>query len=200
MPTPAPRSQRTQKSPAIPAGSVDEGKLLRAQAGDRAAAGELLEALLPRLRNLIRYLSGADSDLDDMVQLALVAILKGLPTYRGDASLGVWADRIAVREALRYLRRRRGKEAALRSAAEDLPPPTAPSDPAGYAARREAAALLDALPEPQREVVVLHHIAGMSIPEVATALEIPFDTAKSRLRLALAKLRRQLPPPHESVS
>jgi RNA polymerase sigma-70 factor (ECF subfamily) len=168
--------------------AVEEALLRRAVAGDRGAAEAVLAQLLPRVRNLIRYLVRGDQDVDDMAQQALVAILRGLPSYRGDAPLSKWADRITAREALAYARRRRARAAREAGDAplEVLP---APEETERYLARRELALRLDALPDPQREAIVLHHLLAMSVPEVAASLEISPDTAKSRIRLGMEKLR-----------
>ena len=166
--------------------------LAAAQAGDRAAAGRLLRRLLPRVRNLVRYLVRGDADVDDMAQQSLIAILQGLPTYRGEGSFEGWADRITVRETLRYAKRRR-----LLAQRRDEMAPTLRvvrgegARPDAYLDRRELARLLDTLPDDQRQTLVLHHALGMSVPEIAATLEIPFDTAKSRLRLAMKKLRTE---------
>ena len=48
---------------------------------------------------------------------------------------------------------------------------------------------LEALPVPQRAVFLLHHEDGLSVDELAQALELGFETAKSRLRYAMSKLR-----------
>src|SRR5690606_32870432 len=48
---------------------------------------------------------------------------------------------------------------------------------------------LDALPAPQRAAFLLHHEDGASVEELALRLALPFETAKSRLRYALRKLR-----------
>jgi RNA polymerase sigma-70 factor (ECF subfamily) len=52
--------------------------------------------------------------------------------------------------------------------------------------------LLDKLSEEQRRVLVLHHVMGMSVPEMAEELEVPFETVRSRLRLGKAHLRELL--------
>ncbi|HJZ92177.1 MAG TPA: RNA polymerase sigma factor [Gemmataceae bacterium] len=65
--------------------------------------------------------------------------------------------------------------------------------PAEHGERRAAlAAALGALPEAQREVVVMKIWGGLSFPQIAAALRIPPDTAASRYRYALAKMRVQL--------
>ncbi|MGB8598262.1 MAG: sigma-70 family RNA polymerase sigma factor, partial [Burkholderiales bacterium] len=52
--------------------------------------------------------------------------------------------------------------------------------------------LLESLPEAQREAFLLHEEAGMSIEEIAMATGVSAETAKSRLRYALGKLREGL--------
>ena len=74
-----------------------EDDVQRAASGDRAAAEAVLSRLLPRVRNLIRYLSRNDSDVDDLAQDCLVRILRVLPSFRGTGSLEAWTDRIVVR-------------------------------------------------------------------------------------------------------
>ena len=61
-----------------------------------------------------------------------------------------------------------------------------------YEARTRAARLLEllqGLPEAQREAFVLQHEAGMSVDEIAEATGVARETAKSRLRYAISKLR-----------
>lgn len=68
-----------------------------------------------------------------------------------------------------------------------MPHPDGPPDV--YAQRRAAVRLLDGLPDDQRHVLVLHHVLGLSVPEIADELAIPFETARSRLRLGMTRLR-----------
>ena len=60
--------------------------------------------------------------------------------------------------------------------------------------RAEVAAALGELPHPQREAVVLAYWAGLTADQIARRADIPLGTAKSRLRLALTKLRDELEP------
>ena len=52
--------------------------------------------------------------------------------------------------------------------------------------------LLKELPDDQRVTFTMHHFSGLSLPEVAVAMETPLPTCKSRLRLAREKLRQKL--------
>lgn len=163
--------------------------------GDRRAAEQVLLELLPRVRNLIRYLLRGDGDVDDVAQEALLAVLRGLPTYRAEAPLPAWADRIVVRVTFDFLHRRRRRRQREQARAEadlgaDLHAVPAPGErPDEYAARRQAVALLDQISCEQRHALVLHHVVGMSVPEVAEHLGVPFETVRSRLRLGQAALR-----------
>jgi RNA polymerase sigma-70 factor (ECF subfamily) len=161
-----------------------------AATGDRAAARELLTRLLPRARNLVRYLVRGDSEADDLAQDALLAVLRGLPTFRGEAAFESWADRVVARSTFAGLKRRR-REATERTEAEaELRRTTdAPAHADDYADRRRAVALLDALPEEQRHALVMRHVLEMSVPEIAVELGAPVETVRSRLRLARRRLR-----------
>lgn len=159
-----------------------------ARAGDRAALARLLRALLPRLRNLVRYLVRGDAEVDDIAQEAMVAIVRGLGSYRGEGSFQSWCDRITAREALRQRRHLRARRTESLEA-QDEGSLEGHASPETWLERRRAVALLDQLPEAQRDAVVLHHLGGFSLPELAEELSIPMETARSRLRLGMQKLR-----------
>jgi RNA polymerase sigma-70 factor (ECF subfamily) len=162
--------------------------ILAAARGDRAAAETLLATLLPRMRNLIRYIVRRDHDVDDITQEAVIALLKGLATYRGHGAFVAWADRVVVRATFAVLRKRRQEPHLVLLEPHTLPAAWAPAGD-DYLLRRRAVAALDNLPVDQRLAFVLHHVLEMSVPEVAEELGIPFETVRSRLRLARARLR-----------
>ena len=175
------------------AGSLapDDPRIAAAQVGDRDALEWLVAKLLPRTRNLVRFLMPGDQDVDDFAQASMLEIVRALPTFEGRSLLTTWADRITVRETLRRAKRRRLQAFRQREfTAEELQLLPAASLDQRYHERRQVVAMLDELPEAQRHVLVLHHVMGMSVPEVAEALGLPFDTAKSRLRLATQRLRK----------
>lgn len=182
---------RSDGSP--PLSGVDELSVRRAASGDRAAQEELLRALLPRVRNLVRYLVRGDRDVDDIAQKSLLAILKNLPSFRGDGKFTSWSDRITARETFLHLRRERGEQRSREREAPELYAVSGGADsPDNYVLRRELVKQLDEIPAEQRHAIVLHHVLGMSIPEIARELTVPEDTAKSRLRLGMKKLREKM--------
>ena len=167
-------------------------RVAAAASGDSAASADVLTYLLPRVRNLVRYLVRRDLDIDDITQDALVALLRGLPTFRHDGTVESWADRVVARCTFSFLRRRRAVPnlAALDSETlRDATPFALGGDE--YLLRRRAVAALDDLPSEQRDAFVLHHIVEMSIAEVAVEVEAPAETVRSRIRLAKLRLRKQ---------
>lgn len=165
-------------------------------AGSRQAAQRLARALLPRARNLVRYLLRGDSDVDDVAQDALVAVFRGLSTYRGEGSVRSWADRIVVRTALARVRRAR---IDLSRHERHLEPVSVASPvlQSRYLALRQAVRLLDALPDDQRRVLVMHHVLGLGMREIAKELSVPLETVRSRARLGMARLRESVLPTRE---
>jgi RNA polymerase sigma-70 factor (ECF subfamily) len=157
---------------------------------EREAVEALLLDLLPRVRNLVRYLVRGDTDVEDISQEALIALMHGLPTYRGDGLLRSWADRVVARTTFAWVRRMRDSRAPRSNMPAELgavPSGDAPLDE--YLHRQHVVMLLDLLPTEQRHALVLHHVLEMSVPEVAAELGVPLETVRSRLRLGRAALR-----------
>ena len=156
----------------------------------RDATVALLVELLPRVRNLVRYLVHGDADVEDIAQEALIALLHGLPTYRGEGLLRSWVDRVVARTTFTWLRRMRDSRAPRSKEQEELvavPSEDAPLDE--YIHRQHVVMLLDRIPTEQRHALVLHHVLEMSVPEIAAELSVPAETVRSRLRLGRSALR-----------
>ncbi len=170
--------------------SALDPRIAAAAGGDRGAAQSLCCELLPRVRNLVRYLVRGDARVDDVAQEALIAVLRGLATYRGDGRFEAWVDRVVARSTFATLRRLR---AETQPGAEDVAERERdPIESSPYEERRELAAALDRLPHDQRQALILHFSVGMTVSEISQAVAAPFETVRSRLRLAKAALRDTL--------
>lgn len=164
--------------------------------GDDRARRELVTRLLGRVRSTVRYLAAQSSEVDDMTQRTLIEILTSCATYRGESSLEAWAARIATRTVMRLIKERRQAE-VREEAVDDLPEfpdwsvqtddPDVLSD-----RRRQMAGLLARLPDERREALVLKHVHGYSVEEVAQATNTKVNTVRDRLRVARAELRAWL--------
>nr|WP_253895256.1 RNA polymerase sigma factor [Corallococcus exercitus] len=181
---------RSSGSHATVAPRGEDARLMAAMRGQRDATESLLLELLPRVRNLVRYLVRGDSDVEDIAQESLIALVRGLPTYRGDGRFHGWVDRVVVRTTFAWIKRSRGREARYSEDPVELlavPSDEAPADE--YLHRRHLVALLDRLSTEQRHALVLHHVLELSVQEISTELGVPFETVRSRLRLGRTALR-----------
>ena len=127
--------------------------------------------------------------MDDVVQEIFVTIHARLGSLQQVESLRSWVYGVARRTVSTYRRARRARNAHGAEYAEvagwlEAVPPT-PHDASVLADRRRLLMkLLSELDESKREVFVLSEIEGITAPEMAAALEIPVNTAYSRLRAA----------------
>jgi RNA polymerase sigma-70 factor (ECF subfamily) len=162
-------------------------RVSRAKRGDAEAIHSLLVELIPRVRNLVRYLVRNDTETDDFTQDALIDVLRDLGAYRGEGPFQSWVDRVVARVTLRRLRSERSR------AVVELRPQPADVERAccadTFLLRRAMVRLLDRLPSEQRHALVLHHVLEMTVTEIATELDTPAETVRSRLRLAKSRLR-----------
>lgn len=141
----------------------------------------------------LRALGVAPSLLDDAAQEVFLIVHRRISGFRGLSSLRSWLYGIVRNVAANYRRsqRRRGPQAAL-------PPELASADasPLEHVQMGEAAAFiqefLNGVSEGKREVFVLAAIEQMSMPEVAQALDVPLNTAYTRLRDVRIELQRAL--------
>jgi RNA polymerase sigma factor (sigma-70 family) len=171
------------------------------------AGGEAWQAWLdrhgPGMLLLARQWVTHRADAEDVVQEAFLRFWRAREGGDRDDTAQPIEDLVAYlfacvkRAAMDWQRggRRRGlrenSAAAARSeASSDAALLSAPLERAERRAAVEAA--LARLPEAQREVLVLKVWAGLSFPQIGRALDIPGDTAASRYRYALSKLREQL--------
>jgi RNA polymerase sigma-70 factor (ECF subfamily) len=162
--------------------------------GDGRAFERLLDRYERRVFNLaLRLLAGSMPDAEDATQDIFLEVHRALPRFRGDARLDTWIHRIAVNVCLQRRRKRVLPTAELPDT--DLPDPSA-GDPFQSAAQGELRQILlvamDHLPEPQRDVVFLHGMQGLTYTEVAEALQCPVGTVKSRLSTGFKRLRELL--------
>jgi RNA polymerase sigma-70 factor (ECF subfamily) len=163
--------------------------LAQAQSGNRDALSEVARELLPRVRNLVRYLVRGDADVDDVAQEALIALLRGLPSFEGEGTFYSWSDRVIARSTFAWMRRERQRRNVVRDPMELETQTCSAGLPDEYLGRRRLVEALDQLPSDQRYVLVLHHVLGVTVPEIAQAINAPVETIRTRLRTGRNNLR-----------
>lgn len=159
----------------------------RAREGDHDAFATLLDVRLARLDAAARLILRDPELARDAVQEGSIRAWRDLPGLRDPDRFDAWLHRLIVHACLDLVRRRKRRVIEVELSPFDMPTAT---DAAGSIADRdvlhEALARLD---PGHRAVVALHYLLGMPLPDVATSLQIPLGTAKSRLHYALAAMR-----------
>ncbi|MGD8239094.1 MAG: sigma-70 family RNA polymerase sigma factor [Armatimonadota bacterium] len=165
--------------------SVDDSRLLAALAeGDVEALGALYDAYARRVYNVLLARGLEREEAEDILQDAFLSLLDLGRAVRRIANLQAYLITVARNMASRRLGRRR-RQARLALVAP-LPAGPTPADPTQKIAARDA---LRQLPPEQTEVVALKVWDEMTFAEIGAALDIPPNTAASRYRYALEKLR-----------
>ena len=178
------------------ASPVDLETLARAaSAGDDGAMHDLLAALQPEaLRLCSRFLPHRE-DAEEACQDTLLAVARGLGRFHGQSSFRTWFYRVAAnrsRSTYQRLRRRHVSE-ATGTPAPDRPDPRRTSVVAGT--RLDLLDALEGLAPGQAEAAALRDVLGLSYSEIATLLDVPEGTVKSRIHEARRQLRRSLADP-----
>jgi RNA polymerase sigma-70 factor, ECF subfamily len=174
--------------------AADDEQLLarRLLAGDDGALAEIYDRYSSLVFGLARRVTGSPAAAEDVMQEVFVHLWQHPDRFdanRGGlrAYLGVMAHRRAI-DAVRRQQRRVRREERDAASAGDAPTWGVPESAEDGDLVRRVRRAVDRLPEEQRAAVRLAYFSGRTYREVATELSIPEGTAKSRLRLALAKL------------
>jgi RNA polymerase sigma-70 factor (ECF subfamily) len=162
--------------------SADIGLAARCVRGDRAAQEQFFEEQRERVHLVLFRILGSNRDMEDLAQEAFVELFRSLGSYRGEASLATWTDRVAARTAFRYLSRRR-----LSARLELVRNESDEEDQSleGHLDARLVAlklyAILDRLEAKYRVAFALHVIDERTVTEVAAIMEISLVAAKTRI-------------------
>lgn len=182
----------TSQDPGRAAVREDERELVRrAQEGDEAAFGTLVERHGERAYALALRIVRSASDAEEVAQDALVRAWRSLPRFRGDSAFSSWLHRIVVRRAFdraRLLKTRRGREVGTEGV-EEMPAQAAGPNPEARERGARLERLVAGLPEVPRTVVTLYYFHDRSVAEVANILRMPENTVKTHLSRARAALR-----------
>ena len=182
--------------------ALDDGQLLTSIAG---SSREALEALYVRysgpVYSLAMHLLRDQGAAEEVTQDTFFNVWRRGGSYKSDrGSVTAWLFSIAHHRTIDELRKRRRDQGRVQHGVDltNRPSESRSGDPAEYTkAQFEGSQLKNALtslrPE-QREVVVLAYFGGFTHTEIARHLEQPLGTVKTRMRLAMKKLREVLGP------
>lgn len=166
------------------------GLMIAYQKGDMDAFTGLYEALR---RPLIRYLwtfVRNQTAAEDLLQDSFLQLHRARKTYTPPRPVRPWVYAISRHVALMHLRSQRRRRELLPN--ESLPELPVPPEMERLADRATVQRLLGKLPRRDQEVLILHHLLGLSFDEVGQIMSIAAGTAKVRAHRALKKIRNSL--------
>lgn len=165
--------------------SIDDLVLTRAQKGDAGALDAVLRHHYDAIRSICHRIVVNKADAEDATQMALISVARALPSFDRRASLSTWIYRIATNAALDELRRISRRPIPTPDSAMEH----AQSDSTGEVDTQMLIShALGGVTAEYRVVLVLRHVADLDYEEIASILDIPIGTVRSRLARGRAQL------------
>ena len=183
---------------------IDMALVERVQRGDKSAYDLLVLKYQNKIGHLVsRYVHDAHES-QDVTQEAFIKAYRGLKNFRGDSAFYTWLYRIAINTAKNHLvtMDRKISDTGIDAAeAEQFDSGAALREnatPERVMATDEIAGVIqssiEALPEDLRMAITLREFEGMSYEEIATAMDCPIGTVRSRIFRARESIDNNLEP------
>lgn len=173
----------------------EEQLLERHRWGDETAFAEVFRRFAGMVYNLAWRMAGDHEEAHDLSQEVFLRVFRHLGGFGGRSSLKTWIYRVTVNHCRSRLGRRRlpihpeGAELAARTAD---PAPSPQQVALSHVAAEEVQGALLGLPRKLREAVLLRDVEGLSYEEIASVLQVPVGTVRSRIARGRAELRAVL--------
>ena len=192
-------SERAQSYSGVNGSNAEDAALIRRMVdADETALGALYDRWVRSLYSLVLHLLRDPDEAEDVVEETFWQAWRKADSYEpSKGAVSTWLLTIGRRKALDRLRaRKRNREDPLEDERgfSDLPStsPDPGSEAEGSELREHIRTALRELPQEQREVLELGYFSGLSQAEIAEKTGQPLGTVKTRMRLAMQKLREPL--------
>ena len=172
--------------------TLDPGIIKRAAKGDVRAHEILYRSFATPVYSLCLRFTRIPAHAEDLVQETFIEVMRSIPRFRGDASIGTWIRRIAVSKALMFLRSAwTSRSQALGEDWEEINLGSAADTNTAYQPDvvMDLDAALGSLPDVSRTVVWLHDVEGFTHKEIAELMGKTESFSKSQLSRAYQRLR-----------
>lgn len=184
---------------------VDQQLVERVQNGDKQAFNLLVIKYQRKLARLLSHFIRDAAEVEDVTQEAFIKAYRALPSFRGDSAFYTWLYRIGINTAKNFLVSQGRKvptiEGINNEDAEDFEDNsllkevnTPESELMSKQIAQTVSKSLDALPEELRSAIVLREIDGLSYEEIASIMNCPVGTVRSRIFRAREAISEQLRP------
>jgi RNA polymerase sigma-70 factor (ECF subfamily) len=212
-PSPAESSQQTKPNghlslvanTSLENREIDHELVLRAQRGDKRAFSMLVDKYQRKLARLLSRMVRDQSEIEDILQDTFIKAYRALPNFRGDSAFYTWLYRIGINTAKNYLvslKRRpsvsTGIELDDAENFEDGDELRTMETPESSMMTKQIAQTVNdtvaGLPEELRTAITLREIEGLSYEEIATVMNCPIGTVRSRIFRARDTISLKLKP------
>lgn len=184
---------------------IDRQLVARAQRGDKQAFELLVEKYQRKLARLLSRFIRDPAEVEDVTQEAFIKAYRALPAFRGDSAFYTWLYRIGINTAKNYLvaMGRRAPtttefDADEAESFEDGDQLRDINTPESVLASKEIAATvqkaMEDLPDELRTAIELREIEGLSYEEIASIMNCPIGTVRSRIFRAREAIAARLRP------
>lgn len=183
---------------------IDQELVVRVQQGDKKAFDLLVLKYQLRLSKLVSRFLRNQSDVPDVVQESFIKAYRALPNFRGDSAFYTWLYRIGINTAKNHLVAQSRKSPANSIDVQDAEDYGASEWLKEFASpEREALAgelettihnAMSDLPADLREAITLREIEGLSYEEIASVMDCPIGTVRSRIFRAREAIDSKLEP------
>jgi RNA polymerase sigma-70 factor (ECF subfamily) len=184
---------------------IDQELVERAQRGDKQAFGMLVDKYQRKLGRLLSRLIRDQAEIEDVVQESFIKAYRALPNFRGDSAFYTWLYRIGINTAKNYLvsmgrRPQISNDIEIEDAEnfEDAGELRTMETPETELMTKEIAQTVndtvEGLPEELRTAITLREIEGLSYEEIATLMDCPIGTVRSRIFRARETIAQKLRP------
>jgi RNA polymerase sigma-70 factor (ECF subfamily) len=184
---------------------IDQQLVERAQRGDKRAFELLVLKYQRKLGRLLSRFVRDAAEVEDVTQEAFIKAYRALPSFRGESAFYTWLYRIGINTAKNYLvalgRRApttTGFDNEEAEGFEDAEQLRDSSTPESELEGKEIAATvnhaMDALPPDLRTAITLREIEGLSYEEIASVMNCPVGTVRSRIFRARDAIAAELRP------
>lgn len=184
--------------------NTDQQLVARVQQGDKAAFDLLVLRYQSRIINLVSRFVRNPSDALDVTQEAFLKAYRAMPSFRGDSAFYTWLYRIAVNTAKNWLAIQSRRSADSEMDYEEIERIEGNSALREYATperlllkdeiQATVIAAIEELPEDLRLAIMLREVEGLSYEEIASVMECPIGTVRSRIFRAREAIDKQLKP------
>lgn len=184
---------------------VDFALVERVRQGDRRAYDLLVLKYQRKIMRLLARMINNPADVEDVAQETFIKAYKALPKFRGDSAFYTWLYRIAINSARNWQAANMRKPNTVNNIESDegetfdqLDGLSDQSTPESLMASRQVAQTvnqaIEQLPEDLRTAIVLREIEGMSYEDIATTMQCPIGTVRSRIFRAREAIAARLRP------